>query len=81
MTAQLHNIADYRPHYADASVCFSCWHKWVAVAPAGTMILECPACHKMNGIPALYLDAWFQIWRGVAMMMAIPLALFIRGQR
>ena len=33
------------------------------------------------GIAGLYLNAWVQIWRGVAMMMAIPLALFIRGQR
>ena len=33
------------------------------------------------GIAGLYLNAWLHIWRGVAMMMAIPLALFIRGQR
>ena len=46
MTAQLHNIADYRP-----------------IPP---------------GIAGLYLNAWLHIWRGVAMMMAIPLAIFIR---
>jgi hypothetical protein len=29
--------------------CMECRHKWAAVAPAGTVILECPACSMMKG--------------------------------
>ena len=34
----------------------------------------------LASVAGLYLNAWVQIWKGMAMMMAIPLALFIRGE-
>jgi hypothetical protein len=30
--------------------CFQCEHTWVAVAPVGTVQLECPNCHTMKGL-------------------------------
>lgn len=29
--------------------CLHCKHEWQAVAPAGTLNLECPECHTMKG--------------------------------
>lgn len=29
--------------------CLSCDHAWEAVAPTGTIHLECPACRRMTG--------------------------------
>jgi hypothetical protein len=29
--------------------CVSCRHEWVAVAPTGTLDLECPACQRHMG--------------------------------
>lgn len=34
--------------YGDA-FCLSCDHKWIAVAPTGTVSLECPNCKRMTG--------------------------------
>ncbi len=30
--------------------CILCKYEWVAVAPAGTVWLDCPECHSMKGI-------------------------------
>lgn len=30
--------------------CLQCGHQWVAVAPAGTVRLECPECHTEKGL-------------------------------
>jgi len=32
------------PHVADRAYCTACKHEWVAVAPVGTLWLECPKC-------------------------------------
>lgn len=32
------------PHISGAARCLSCKHEWLAVAPVGTYILECPSC-------------------------------------
>ncbi len=29
--------------------CIGCQHKWQAVAPAGTVVMECPNCKTMKG--------------------------------
>ena len=36
---------------------------------------------QVPGIASLYLNAWLRIWSGLAMLAAIPLAMFIRGRR
>lgn len=30
--------------------CARCKHEWVAVAPVGTEVLECPQCETMHGL-------------------------------
>jgi hypothetical protein len=37
------------PHLHGAAQCIGCQHKWEAVAPVGTVELECPACHLPKG--------------------------------
>lgn len=32
------------------AVCLSCDHKWIATAPAGRCILECPECHLYKAV-------------------------------
>ena len=49
MTADLVDMADYRPHIAGPVVCTRCHHHWVAVRPVGTDLMECPSCHAMRG--------------------------------
>ena len=33
------------------------------------------------GVATLYLNAWFRVWQGLAMLAAIPLAMFIGGKQ
>jgi len=42
-------LDDYRPHVSGEAACLLCGHMWVAVAPVGTVVLECPGCHSMAG--------------------------------
>ena len=37
------------PHLAGEAMCIACKHVWAAVAPVGTMQLECPACKAERG--------------------------------
>ena len=30
--------------------CIQCGHEWIAIAPTGTIQLECPECHTMKGL-------------------------------
>lgn len=39
-----------RRHTAGSASCISCQHEWVAVAPVGTDVLECPSCHLDTGV-------------------------------
>lgn len=39
-----------KAHLSGIAVCASCHHTWSAVAPVGTIQLQCPACTTMNGI-------------------------------
>lgn len=41
--------ADREPHLSGAAVCLACKHEWVAVAPVGTVWMECPACSIERG--------------------------------
>lgn len=38
------------PHAAGEAFCLQCNHEWVAVAPTGTVHLECPACKTHKGL-------------------------------
>ena len=37
------------PHGQGPARCIGCRHNWQAVAPVGTVELECPECHTMKG--------------------------------
>jgi len=37
------------PHLEGVAKCLACSHKWVAVAPVGTIWLECPSCTLERG--------------------------------
>ena len=46
-------LADARaarnPHLTGPAKCLACRHGWVAVAPTGTIWLECPSCTLERG--------------------------------
>lgn len=37
-------------HLSGEAFCVGCGHEWVAVAPVGTIELECPSCHVVKGL-------------------------------
>lgn len=37
-------------HGSGEAFCLQCKHEWVAVAPTGTIQLECPECHTLKGL-------------------------------
>lgn len=37
------------PHGTGPAFCIGCKHEWEAVAPAGVVELQCPACESMKG--------------------------------
>lgn len=37
------------PHLSGSARCLACQHEWVAVAPVGSIWLECPACSLIRG--------------------------------
>ncbi len=39
------------PHWAGPVKCIGCGHEHVAVAPMGTMFLECPSCNELKAHP------------------------------
>lgn len=43
-------IDNHRPHISGAAKCLSCAHEWEAVAPIGTVELECPGCQTWKGV-------------------------------
>lgn len=50
MTAEVIDIQSRQPHISGPAVCLQCKHKWIAVAPSGTNILDCPECGLGKGI-------------------------------
>lgn len=42
--------ADSTPHMTGPAFCNRCGYEWVAVVPAGSLWLECPACSSENGL-------------------------------
>ena len=37
-------------HGEGEAFCNQCGHNWTAVAPTGTVQLECPSCHTLKGL-------------------------------
>lgn len=44
------HIDDHRKHSTASVECAGCGKKWVAVYPLDTKQLECPQCHKLDGV-------------------------------
>jgi Zn finger protein HypA/HybF involved in hydrogenase expression len=40
---------DATPHATGQAICLHCQHSWVAIAPVGTIDLECPECKLPKG--------------------------------
>jgi len=53
MTEEVVSLADERqkrsPHISGAAKCLACQHRWMAVAPTGTIWLDCPSCTLERG--------------------------------
>lgn len=46
------NVVDLvtrRPHVSGSALCLACRHEWVAVAPIGGELLQCPRCGLHRG--------------------------------
>ena len=52
MSANVIEIGDYQnaPAMSGETRCLACGHEWVAVAPVGTVFLECPSCSLVKGM-------------------------------
>lgn len=53
------------PHLSGPAVCGWCGHEWAAVAPVGSVHLECPGCGRLWGAyrhavapPAAFWRCW-----------------------
>lgn len=44
------SLDEHRPHMTGTVRCLACGHNWHAVAPLGTLFLECPECHTEKGV-------------------------------
>ena len=44
------NIEEFRPHIDGKAVCLQCGHRWHAIAPVGTVELECTECGTWKGV-------------------------------
>lgn len=51
MTGEVIDLAARRPnpHASGEAFCLDCKHTWAAVAPTGTIWLECPSCGLVRG--------------------------------
>jgi hypothetical protein len=51
--AEIVDLGKYKeeisPHMSGNALCLNCKHTWVAVAPLGTVNLECPECSLSQG--------------------------------
>lgn len=40
-----------QPHWTGTARCVGCQHEWTAVAPIGTLWVDCPSCGLPKGTP------------------------------
>jgi len=50
MTGKVVDILEHMPHVSGKASCLGCGHWWVAVAPTGTVCLQCPECGLDKGV-------------------------------
>lgn len=50
MPSKIVDLDAMRPHRTGAAECTECGHKWTAIAPIGTMPLQCPECMQLSGV-------------------------------
>ena len=48
--AEILDLDKFRPHITGLAKCLACKHEWQAVAPIGTVSLECPTCALDKGV-------------------------------
>lgn len=46
----IHDLSEKLPHMTGEALCLHCKRKWQAVAPIGTVILDCPECGLGKGV-------------------------------
>ncbi|MCK5609421.1 hypothetical protein KAR91_46540 [Candidatus Pacearchaeota archaeon] len=44
------NLLKNKPHMTGEALCIGCGHKWVCVAPTGTIELKCSECGTWKGV-------------------------------
>lgn len=44
------DLASYRPSISGNALCLQCDNRWSAVAPVGTVELECSKCNTWKGV-------------------------------
>lgn len=44
------DITSRLPHTSGKTKCMSCQYEWVAVAPVGTTVFDCPKCGVSKGV-------------------------------
>ncbi len=47
---EIHNILEAQPHLQGEALCLHCNYVWQAVAPVGTLYLQCPTCELHKGV-------------------------------
>lgn len=47
--SEIVNLDEYIPHLSGPVICTRCRHKWIAVRPIDTDLLECSACGANRG--------------------------------
>jgi len=43
-------LSDYIPHLSGPAMCLECGSEWHAIAPLGTVHLDCPECERRTGV-------------------------------
>ena len=50
MIGEVVDITSRMPHTSGQVKCMNCQHEWVAVAPVGTTVFDCPKCSACKGV-------------------------------
>lgn len=50
MTTEAYPVPDDYPTWQGPAGCAACGRRWIAIAPVGVYILECPYCHSLEGM-------------------------------
>lgn len=50
MADKVIDLLSRQPHMTGTARCLHCKHEWTAVAPLGSMTMECPECSLHKGV-------------------------------